>query len=100
MVKEQKIIGLSPDLIIHPGETLTEILEDRDMSQKELAIRTGMTEKHISTIVKGQKNISSCPGFVGKNASSVLRNRLILLLTEIVKGGLAYGVRYPYLIKI
>lgn len=58
MVKEQKIIGLFPDLIIHPGETLTEILEDRDMSQKELAIRTGMTEKHISTIVKGQKNIS------------------------------------------
>lgn len=58
MVKEQKIIGLFPDLIIHPGETLTEILEDRDMSQKELAIRTGMTEKHISTVVKGQKNIS------------------------------------------
>lgn len=58
MVKDQKIIGLSPDLIIHPGETLTEILEDRNMSQKELAIRTGMTEKHISTIVKGQKNIS------------------------------------------
>lgn len=58
MVKDQKIIGLSPDLIIHPGETLTEILEDRDMSQKELAIRTGMTEKHISTVVKGQKNIS------------------------------------------
>ena len=58
MVKEQKIIGLSPDLIIHPGETLTEILEDREMSQKELAIRTGMTEKHISTVVKGQKNIS------------------------------------------
>lgn len=58
MVKEQKKIGLSPDLIIHPGETLTEILEDRDMSQRELAIRTGMTEKHISTIVKGQKNIS------------------------------------------
>ena len=58
MVKEQKIIGLSPDLIIHPGETLAEILEDREMSQKELAIRTGMTEKHISTVVKGQKNIS------------------------------------------
>lgn len=58
MVKEQKIIGLSPDLIIHPGETLREILEDREMSQKELAIRTGMTEKHISTVVKCQKNIS------------------------------------------
>lgn len=58
MAKEQRIIGLSPDLIIHPGETLAEILEDRDMSQKELAVRTGMTEKHISTVVKGQKNIS------------------------------------------
>ena len=58
MVKEQKTIGLSPDLIIHPGETLAEILEDREMSQKELSIRTGMTEKHISTVVRGQKNIS------------------------------------------
>lgn len=58
MEKEQKTIGLSPDLIIHPGETLIEILEDREMSQKELAVRTGMTEKHISTVVKGQKNIS------------------------------------------
>lgn len=58
MVKEQKTIGLSPDFIIHPGETLIEVLEDREMSQKELAVRTGVTEKHISTVVKGQKNIS------------------------------------------
>ncbi len=58
MVKDQKTIGLSPDFIIHPGETLTEVLEDMEMSQKELAVRTGMTEKHISTVVKGQKSIS------------------------------------------
>jgi len=58
MVKEQKITGLSRDLIIHPGETLFEVLEDREMSQKELAIRTGMTEKHISTVVNGMKPIS------------------------------------------
>lgn len=58
MVKDQKTIGLSPDLIIHPGETLAEVLEDRGMSQKELATRTGMTEKHISTVVKCHKNIS------------------------------------------
>ena len=36
MEKEQKITGLFPDLIIHPGETLAEVLEDREMSQKEL----------------------------------------------------------------
>ena len=29
--------GLSREFIIHPGETLKEILEDRGMSQKELA---------------------------------------------------------------
>ncbi len=58
MAKEQKITGLSHDFIIHPGETLAEVLEDREMSQKELAIRTGMTEKHVSTIVNGVKPIS------------------------------------------
>ena len=44
MEKELNTIGLSRDFIIHPGETLAEVLEDREMSQKELAIRTGMTE--------------------------------------------------------
>lgn len=58
MVKEQKITGLSPDFIIHPGETLQEIMEENNMTQKELAIRTGMTEKHISTVVNGLKPIS------------------------------------------
>lgn len=59
MEKEQNTIGLSRDFIIHPGETLAEILDDREMSQRELAIRTGVTEKHISTIVNGQKSISA-----------------------------------------
>lgn len=55
---EQKMNGLSRDLIIHPGETLYEILEDREMTQKELAVRSGVTEKHVSTIIKGLKPIS------------------------------------------
>ena len=64
MVKVQNTIGLSRDLIIHPGDTLAEVIEDRDMSQRELAVRTGMTEKHISTVISGQKNIS--PAFAKK----------------------------------
>ena len=59
MVKEKKTVGLSRDFIIHPGETLAEIIEDRGMTQRELAVRTGMTEKHISTVIHGQKNISA-----------------------------------------
>ncbi|MFI3236667.1 MAG: HigA family addiction module antitoxin [Lachnospiraceae bacterium] len=58
MEKDQTTIGLSREFIIHPGETLQEILEEREMSQKELAVRTGVTEKHISTIINGSKPIS------------------------------------------
>ncbi|AEE90472.1 Plasmid maintenance system antidote protein,XRE family [Tepidanaerobacter acetatoxydans Re1] len=50
--------GLSREFIIHPGETLKEILEDRGMSQKELALRTGVTESHVSSVVNCQKDIS------------------------------------------
>jgi HTH-type transcriptional regulator/antitoxin HigA len=50
--------GLSLELIIHPGETLKEVLEDRHMTQKELSVRTGVTEAHVSQLIKGQKNIS------------------------------------------
>ena len=56
---EKKMSGLSLDLIIHPGETIKEILEDRNMTQDELAIRTGYSSKHISEIISGKKNISS-----------------------------------------
>ncbi|MCF7931860.1 MAG: HigA family addiction module antidote protein [Acholeplasmataceae bacterium] len=55
----QKLHHTSPDLLIHPGETIDEIIEDRHISQKELAIRTGFTEKHISTVVNGKKSISA-----------------------------------------
>lgn len=59
METEQNIIGLSSDFIIHPGETLAEVLKDRKMSQKELAIKTEMTEKYISAVISGFENISS-----------------------------------------
>ncbi|MDY2844200.1 MAG: HigA family addiction module antitoxin [Treponema sp.] len=50
--------GLSREMIIHPGETLKEILEEREMSQQELALRAGVTPKHVSTVLNGEKNIS------------------------------------------
>ena len=43
----------------HPGAYLNEILESMGMSQKELALRTGFTEKHISTVINGKKGISA-----------------------------------------
>jgi HTH-type transcriptional regulator/antitoxin HigA len=56
MVKNMS--GLSNEFIIHPGETLEEVLENRKMSQRELAMRTGMTDAHISNIVNCKKSIS------------------------------------------
>lgn len=56
MVK--KTSGLSREFIIHPGETLKEVLEDRGMSQKELALRVGLTEPYISSVINCQKAIS------------------------------------------
>lgn len=50
--------GLSREMIIHPGETLKELLEDRNMTQQELALRTDASPKHISTVLSGEKSIS------------------------------------------
>lgn len=55
----KKRIGISRDLIIHPGETLADILEERGISQKELAMRTGVTPSYVNMVIGGKKNISA-----------------------------------------
>ncbi len=47
-----------PDYAVPPGETLAEVLEDRGMSQAELARRTGISAKHINMILKGSAAIT------------------------------------------
>lgn len=42
-----------PDYAIPPGATLRELLDERGISQSDLALRTGMAEKTISQIVNG-----------------------------------------------
>ncbi len=54
----KRVNGLSHDLIIHPGETLKEVIDERELSQKELAVRTGLSPKHISDVVNCIKPIS------------------------------------------
>lgn len=55
----EKLNGLSLDLIIHPGETIKELLEEKEMTQEELAIRTEYSAKHVSEVISGKKDISS-----------------------------------------
>lgn len=47
-----------PNIAIHPGESLEEILDATGMSQTELAKRTGLTTKTINEIVQGKNSIT------------------------------------------
>jgi HTH-type transcriptional regulator / antitoxin HigA len=47
-----------PDVVSPPGETLLEMLEERGMSQSELAERTGRPKKTINEIIKGKSTIT------------------------------------------
>ncbi len=49
----------SPDIAIHPGETLKETLDALQMTQVDLADRTGLTPKTINEIIKGKNPITS-----------------------------------------
>lgn len=48
----------TPDYVSPPGETLEEILEEREMSQAELALRMGRPRKTISEIINGHAAIT------------------------------------------
>ena len=52
------ILGISPELVIHPGETISDILEERNLTQKELAQRAGVSEAFLSDVIHGKKDIS------------------------------------------
>lgn len=47
-----------PDYAIAPGVTLLEVMESLAMTQKQFAVRTGLTEQSIIRILKGKQPIS------------------------------------------
>lgn len=55
----ENILGTSREFIIHPGETLEEILENKGITQKELANVTGFSPSFINNVISGKKNISA-----------------------------------------
>lgn len=54
-----KITGISRDLIIHPGETIRDVLAERGITQAELAARTGVTSAYVCNVLSGKKDISA-----------------------------------------
>lgn len=55
---KQVINEYRPDYAVSPGEVLSDELELRGMTQQELAKRTGLTPKHIVSIVKAKASIT------------------------------------------
>src|SRR5258706_13385982 len=55
MNREERI---TTDLITHPGEELEEILLALGMTQDQLALRTGLSRKHINSIIRGKEIVS------------------------------------------
>ena len=51
--------GISRELIIHPGETISDILEIRNITQSELADRAGVSAAYVNKVISGKQGISS-----------------------------------------
>lgn len=58
MVTAKRSFKFEPDFAIPPGETLAETLVSLGMSQRELAVRTDLTEQTINRIIKGSQPIT------------------------------------------
>ncbi|MBJ7330648.1 MAG: HigA family addiction module antidote protein [Solirubrobacteraceae bacterium] len=55
----QDATTLLPDWASPPGDTLADLLDERDMTQTELAERLGVTLKHVNRVIKGAATISA-----------------------------------------
>lgn len=58
MLTASKKYEFAPDYAVPPGDTLLEVMESLEMTQKELAIRTGLTEQTLTRIFKGVQPVS------------------------------------------
>jgi HTH-type transcriptional regulator/antitoxin HigA len=50
--------SFTPDWVSPPGETIADLLEERDWTQVQLAERLGYTTKHISLLINGKASIT------------------------------------------
>lgn len=49
---------IEKDLISYPGETIKEIILDRNMTQEKLMVRTNSSKEYISDVISGREAIS------------------------------------------
>jgi len=80
-------------IAIPTGATIREQLENRGMTQKEFAIRMGLSEKHISHLINGQveltqdvalrlESVLGVPASFWNNLESIYREKLTRVIVE------------------
>ena len=80
-------------IAIPPGATIREQLENRGMTQKEFALRMGLSEKHISHLINGQveltqdvalrlESVLGVPASFWNNLESIYREKLTRVIEE------------------
>lgn len=57
MTRERR--PFSPDYAVPPGATVADLLEEREMTQTDLARRLGVSLKHVNQIINGAASISA-----------------------------------------
>jgi HTH-type transcriptional regulator / antitoxin HigA len=50
--------SFNPDWVSPPGDTIADLLEERDWTQAQLAERLGYTTKHVSLLINGKAPIN------------------------------------------
>ena len=53
-----KRTGISPSLLIHPGETIADVLQERQITQGELAARMALAPASVAAVIDGRADIS------------------------------------------
>lgn len=95
-------------IAVPPGETIREQLEDREMTQKEFAIRMGMSEKHISHLISGKsrlepqvslmlENVLGIPASFWMNLESIYQEQLARVKEEnFLEEEIKFARKFPY----
>lgn len=102
MLRSRSIIA------IPPGETIKEQLIDKDMNQKEFAVRMDMSEKHISRLINGEVQLTPDVAVrlevvlgpsarFWNNLEAIYREKIIKIEAEnAMKGDIEIARNFPY----
>src|SRR5689334_1719752 len=78
------------ELLVHPGATLQEALDNAGMTQAELALRAGLSKKTVNQIIQGHEpityetaerleRVTGVPASLWNNLEAIYRGRLARL---------------------